>query len=414
MRFMQRSYGAAAAALVLVFSLVSAAAVSAGPAAYIGLFKENAIGVLDTATGRLAAKIPIPAGPHGLVETPDGTTLYASSDGDTKVSVIDTATNTVRKTIEVGSAPHGLAITPDGRRVLAAVFGANAVAFIDTASNTVVGRVPVSSPHNIAISPDGRTAYAAAQMKGSLGLVIIDVSGAARKGVVPLDKMPRALGFSPDGRKLYFTLAGSDSVQVLDTASNAIVKQIPVGASPHHPLFTPDGRTALVVSQGPGELYIIDAATDTVRGHLKVGTLPHWIAVSADGKTAYVTNEGSGDVTVVDLGTSSAVATIPVGEAPRKIVVQPAAATMSMRSTPARISGFSFPDSITVPVGRQVVWTNADAVPHTVTADDRSWTSGPLDPGKSFAMTFSRAGTFSYHCDFHPAMTGVVVVTPAS
>lgn len=91
------------------------------------------------------------------------------------------------------------------------------MAFIDTTSRTVVGRLPAANPHNIALSPNGRTAYAAAQAKGALGLAILDVAGMSQTGFVPLDKMPRALSVSPDGKWLYFTLAGSDAVQVLDT-----------------------------------------------------------------------------------------------------------------------------------------------------------------------------------------------------
>ncbi|HLY65090.1 MAG TPA: hypothetical protein VKU60_06130, partial [Chloroflexota bacterium] len=49
----------------------SAAAGKAAPKAYVGLFKDNAVGVIDTATQRELTTIPVPAGPHGLVMTPD-------------------------------------------------------------------------------------------------------------------------------------------------------------------------------------------------------------------------------------------------------------------------------------------------------------------------------------------------------
>jgi len=55
---------------------------------------------------------------------------------------------------------------------------------------------------------------------------------------VPLDKTPRALEFSPDGKYLYFTQAGLSAVAVLDPDGDRIVAQIPVGASPHYANFT--------------------------------------------------------------------------------------------------------------------------------------------------------------------------------
>src|SRR5262245_26624273 len=94
--------------IVGVAVLPSSRGVSAAaePKAYVGLFKDNAVAVIDTATNSLLKTIPAPAGPHGLVVTPDARSIYVSSDGDSKVSVIDTLTDTVTATIEVGKTPH--------------------------------------------------------------------------------------------------------------------------------------------------------------------------------------------------------------------------------------------------------------------------------------------------------------------
>jgi len=56
------------------------------------------------------------------------------------------------------------------------------------------------------------------------------------------------------------------------------------------------------------------------------------------------------------------------------------------------------------------VWSNEDAAPHTVTALDRAFTSGTLDPGASFAHRFTEPGAFRYRCDIHPDMRGQVKV----
>lgn len=299
------------------------ASVSNALKAYVGLFKDNAVAVLDTRTNGVVTTIPVPPGPHGVVVTPDGRKVYVSSDGASTVSIIDTATDRVVKTLEVGPTPHGLALSSDGRWVLASVFGANRAVIIDTARDDIVGEVVVPQPHNSAIDPTGRVAYVGSQQQGATALVIVDLARRTRVGTIPLDHAPRALNFSPDGRRLYFTVAGDDAVQVLDPATNRIVDRVPVGASPHHPLFTPDGRLGLVVSQGPGDLEILDPTGHTMRGTIAVGKLPHWIAVSADSRTAYVTNEGSNTVSVVDLVARRVTATIPVGNGPRKIALQP-------------------------------------------------------------------------------------------
>jgi YVTN family beta-propeller protein len=313
-------------ASALAFSPVAAAQSAPAPKAYVGLFKDNAVAVLDTGTNQIVSTIPVPTGPHGIVITPDNRWVYVSSDGASTVSVIDTNTDAVTDSIEVGNMPHGLAITPDGSMVLVAGFGTSQVSAIDTATNQILWKVGVPNPHNIAITQDGKSAYVASQGQNAPALATIDLTKGTPVGTLALDKTPRALNVSPDGQELFFTEAGVDAVQVLDLATNQIVAQIPAGASPHLPSFTPDGNLGLVVAQGPGELDLVDPDAYTNVGGVKVGTMPHWTATSADSSTAYVTNELSNDVSVVDLGSQTVTATIAVGNAPRKIVVQQAAA----------------------------------------------------------------------------------------
>ena len=80
------------------------------------------------------------------------------------------------------------------------------------------------------------------------------------------------------------------------------------------------------------------------------------------------------------------------------------------------ISGFSFsPAQITIAVGDTITWTNSDAQGHTASADDGAWDAGPLPGnGGTRSVTFEQAGTFPYHCDIHPTMTGTVTVQAAA
>lgn len=75
------------------------------------------------------------------------------------------------------------------------------------------------------------------------------------------------------------------------------------------------------------------------------------------------------------------------------------------------IANFSFsPSSLEVAVGDSVEATNDDSVAHTWTADEGAWDSGNLATGDSFTHEFTEAGTFAYHCEIHPSMTGTVTV----
>lgn len=68
------------------------------------------------------------------------------------------------------------------------------------------------------------------------------------------------------------------------------------------------------------------------------------------------------------------------------------------------------PDTIEVPVGTTVTWTNMESSPHSVVADDGAFESDTLGDGVSFSFTFEEAGSFPYICGFHNNMKGEVVV----
>ena len=85
---------------------------------------------------------------------------------------------------------------------------------------------------------------------------------------------------------------------------------------------------------------------------------------------------------------------------------QPSAANAEVR-----IDNFSFgPQTVTVPVGATVTWTNRDDIPHTVVSTDGLFNSKVRDTDETFSYTFAKAGMYPYYCSVHPKMTGKVVV----
>ena len=111
-------------------------------------------------------------------------------------------------------------------------------------------------------------------------------------------------------------------------------------------------------------------------------------------------------------GTSSA--------APTATTAPAATATTAVNATSVKIIGasgnYSFsPASVTVKVGDTVTWTNNSNVPHTTTSDASSavaWDSSAIDTGGgTFSFVFTKAGSYTYHCSFHPFMHGTIIVT---
>ena len=79
---------------------------------------------------------------------------------------------------------------------------------------------------------------------------------------------------------------------------------------------------------------------------------------------------------------------------------------------------FAFwPDTLHVPPGTRIRWTNHDAIQHTVTwgvpdEGDTRLASATLDSaGATHTATPRAAGSYPYFCDRHRFMRGVVIAT---
>ncbi len=288
--------------------------------AYVGLFGDQSVGVLDTVTNQVVKTIPVTQ-PDGLIITPDGKKVYVSSMDSGSVKVITTADDAVATSIDVGAKPAGISVTPDGSRVVVSVGGANEAVIVDTSTDTVVKHVAVPSAHSSCITADGHYAYVGSQAMGAPAVVEIDLTGDEPAKTMPVDKSPRAL--SCTANKVYFTAVGLDAVEVLDPETGTLATPIASGGSPHDVRATVDGKFELTVSQTAGDLEFIDAASDTVVANVPTGKLAHWITLFKDGSSAYVTNEGDNNVVLVDLASRTVSKTIAVGKAPRKMAIQP-------------------------------------------------------------------------------------------
>jgi plastocyanin len=102
----------------------------------------------------------------------------------------------------------------------------------------------------------------------------------------------------------------------------------------------------------------------------------------------------------------------PTTTAPSTAASTTTAGGTSSGSTAATIQNFAFhPATTNAKADQKVTWSNEDSTTHTVTADNGSFNSGNLSPGKSFSFTFAQAGTSKYHCSIHPFMHGTVSVS---
>ena len=92
-----------------------------------------------------------------------------------------------------------------------------------------------------------------------------------------------------------------------------------------------------------------------------------------------------------------------------------ASSTLSTAGTPSAatlftIKGYAFP-AFTATAGQKITLADADAEPHTVTADNGSFDSGSFDSTAPGTLTVpTKPGTYAVHCTVHPTMHGTLTV----
>ena len=83
----------------------------------------------------------------------------------------------------------------------------------------------------------------------------------------------------------------------------------------------------------------------------------------------------------------------------------------NVRAQKIEMLDFEFsPPSVTIATRGKITWINQGQAPHDATADDDSFATGTIEPGKLKSETFKEPGTYSYICTIHPQMTGTIEV----
>jgi len=130
---------------------------------------------------------------------------------------------------------RGVAVHPDDSRVYV-VDGFSGVLMIDTATNETIGR-PITvgdDPEGVAVSPDGRHVYVTNAGSDSVSVIDTETNTTIGSPITVNDDPddphgPDGVAVSPDARHVYVTNFDSLYVSVIDTKTNTIVGTINVG-----------------------------------------------------------------------------------------------------------------------------------------------------------------------------------------
>src|SRR5262245_39243211 len=235
--------------------------------------------------------------------------VYITNEASGDLSVIDAATNKVIATIPLGKRPRGIHITPDRKHIFVALSGspfappgvdestlpppdksADGIGIVDVERNQFLRLMPVGSdPEEMALSPDGGKLYVANEDVGVAS--VVDVASGQIIKTLPVGEEPEGVSMSPNGKEVYVTSENNGLVTVIETAGNTQVASLKVGRRPRVVRFLPDGSRAYVSLENDSGIAVIDTVKHVLLRTIKLegeGVKPMGLVVSPDGKKLYV------------------------------------------------------------------------------------------------------------------------------
>jgi len=294
---------------------------------YVSSEKDDALTMIDLAT--LAVKGTVPTCKRGrhLQLTPDRKLMLACSDSGV-ADLIDPATGQSLRRIPLGDDPEAFDLSPDGKTIYVSSEDDAAAVFVDAATGKKLKEVKVGQePEGVKVSADGKLLYVTSEV-ASLVHVIDTASGKVVKNI-KVGKRPRRMAITADGKELWVTCELDAAVTIVSTADHSVLATLkfevkgaraqditPVGIQ-----MSRDGKRAFVALGRANHVAFIDVAARKVTDLVLVGKRAWNVALDKSEKRLFVVNGLSDDLTVVDVPGAKPIKTVPVGRVPYGVVV---------------------------------------------------------------------------------------------
>ena len=262
---------------------------------YVAEATAKQVAVVDAASGKVVASIPLSGEPSGLALAPDGTRLYVTAGSAAgKINVLNLAKNAVEEMLPAGHTPIAPVLSADGKTLYICNRFNNEVQVIDLVSRKITARIRVTrEPVAAVITRDGKSLFVANHLPTGAANVdrmtsVIDVIDTASGKVATSITLPngaidlRGMCLSADGKIVYVPsiLArfltpttqiergwmNTHALNLIDAEKRSLRHTVLLddsdlgAANPWGVACTPDGRSICVAHSATHEISLIDQA----------------------------------------------------------------------------------------------------------------------------------------------------------
>lgn len=280
---------------------------------------------VDAQTFAVEDSVAVGRGPHEVAAVPALRRAYVANYEGGTISVIDLDTRTEERRIELDpySRPHGIMGSPDGTSVYVTVEANQAVIEMDAATGEILRSLKTGQEvtHMLAVGPDEERLYTT--NLGSGNVTVIDLAEETVVTHIPTGEGTEGIALTPDGSELWITNRAEDTVSIIDTETLEVTTTFDVEGFPIRAYMTPNGSRAVVSSARAGGVTIFDVEQREQLARLETGAAPIGVQITPDGSHAFVGNSRDGTVSVIDLEALNVVDQIALGEGPDGMAFAP-------------------------------------------------------------------------------------------
>ncbi len=314
--------------------------------------RDLKLAIVDPASLKVVARVPVGEDPHEVIASADGKTAYVSDYGGGRlhtISVVDLVAQKPLPPIDLGplGGPHGLTFVAG--KLWFTAEGAKVIGRYDPVTQKVdwVLGTGQDRTHMLNVSPGLKRIVTTNVASGTVS--IIDQTMRRQGGpppprpgqparpsrpgpppgpmgpptpdweqtVVKVGNGSEGFDVSPDGSEVWVANAQDGTISIIDPVAKRVTQTLAAGVQGANRLkFTLDGKLALVSSLDGPDLTIIDRATRKTLQRLPIGTGAAGILMHPDGTRAFVACSPDDYVAVIDLKTMTVAGKIEAGGEP--------------------------------------------------------------------------------------------------
>jgi DNA-binding beta-propeller fold protein YncE len=247
-------------------------------------FPDNKLQAIGIDLRNVAVSKTIPElgnGPgHSLMLLPDKKTAAINVAGDNAIAVINVASGQIIRKVQTGNFPCDLHYTPDGQFAYTPERDQDTVSMFDTRTWALVKTVNFpagSQPYMLRVSPDGKEVWVQTGKRDEN--TVLNAEDLSTLATMPTGKGPVTNAWTPDARYSVVSNSSDTFATVFDAKTYKEVARLMVGQAGSNIGFTRDGSTGFMSVTGANAVAVIDMAKQTVVSQLKAGTMPQGLIV---------------------------------------------------------------------------------------------------------------------------------------